>query len=154
MRALALQSNEAATPLKKRGPQAHTVPVSPLFSQSASLNFGMIQRKEGCACGGDCPTCQEKERPELQTKLKLGHIADPAEREADAVAENVMRMPAPPQNAGAERNISRIFGASQTPRVSRHALPASRSYAKNGLSTVDRVLRSAGEPLETSARAF
>jgi hypothetical protein len=44
----------------------------------------MIQRKEGCACGGDCPTCQEKERPELQTKLKLGHIADPAEREADA----------------------------------------------------------------------
>jgi hypothetical protein len=32
--------------------------------------------------------------PQVQTKLKIGAVDDPAEREADRVADQVMRMPA------------------------------------------------------------
>ena len=40
-----------------------------------------------------CPECQEKAR--LQTKLEVGPPGDEYEREADAVADEVMRMPDP-----------------------------------------------------------
>jgi hypothetical protein len=87
MRALASQSYEAATPLKKRGPQAHPVPVSPLFP-SASFDSGVVQRKAGCACGGDCPNCQSELG--VQAKLKVGAPNDKYEQEADRVAEHIV----------------------------------------------------------------
>ena len=40
--------------------------------------------------------------PSVQAKLKIGAVDDPAEREADAVAEKVMRMPAPEPSAAGE----------------------------------------------------
>ena len=49
-----------------------------------------------CSCGGGggmCPECQEKAR--LQTKLEVGPPGDELEQEADAVADEVMRMPDP-----------------------------------------------------------
>jgi len=56
-----------------------------------------LQRREGsCACGGGCPRCREKaHHPTFQTKLAVSQPGDMYEQEADRVAEQVMRMPAP-----------------------------------------------------------
>jgi hypothetical protein len=65
---------------------------------------GLLQRK--CACGGTlgvdgmCASCRQKHltgrAPEdLQPKLRVGRAGDKYEREADHMAERVMRMPAP-----------------------------------------------------------
>ena len=97
MRALALPSSEAANPLKQFGPKAQPVPVAPLFPKSASINSSFIQRKAGCACGGDCPTCAAEETTPggIQTKLQLSSPGDQYEQEADRVADQVMRVPDP-----------------------------------------------------------
>lgn len=50
-----------------------------------------LQRKPGCACGGGCPSCRAEEQ--VQTKLRIGAPGDRYEREADRVADQVMRMP-------------------------------------------------------------
>ena len=52
-----------------------------------------IQPKARCACGGGCPSCINP--PAVQAKLTIGRPGDRYEQEADAVAERVMRMPAP-----------------------------------------------------------
>lgn len=57
-----------------------------------------IQRK--CACGGSCPTC-ELEEEMIQTKLRIGSPNDKYEREADRVADQVMRV--------SEHKVPRLF---------------------------------------------
>ncbi len=64
--------------------------------QADSINipaplFGFpIQRKASCACGGGCPGCQTK-----NSNLPISQPDDASEKEADAVADKVMRMPMP-----------------------------------------------------------
>src|SRR5262245_61727338 len=53
----------------------------------------ILQRQ--CDCGGTCPSCKN-ETPKLQTKLSINEPGDQYEQEADRVADQVMRMPAPP----------------------------------------------------------
>src|ERR671912_307932 len=60
-----------------------------------------LQRKASCVCGGSCPRCaEETEHAVLQTNLRIGTPGDEYEREADRVAEQVMRLP---QDGGAAR---------------------------------------------------
>lgn len=68
------------------------------FSQSASRSSTIkinenwyIQPKAACACGGSCPRC--KNTYPVQAKLTIGQPGDRYEREADSVADRVMRMP-------------------------------------------------------------
>lgn len=49
-------------------------------------NTPFLQRRAQCPCGGSCPRCQAK------FNLKIGEPGDAAKREADAVADQVMRM--------------------------------------------------------------
>gem|GEM_PF-4075657 len=44
-----------------------------------------------CPCGGGCPRCTGA----IQAKLKVGRSGDEYEREADRIADQVMRMPGP-----------------------------------------------------------
>ena len=95
MRALASQSNEAANPLKKSGAKTQPIPVSSLFPQTASVSPGIVLRKAGCACGGGCPSCEEKaSRTGIQTKLQVSSPGDQYEQEADRVADQIMTLPA------------------------------------------------------------
>jgi len=66
--------------------------------------------ERACACGGGCPRCVGAG---AQPKLLIGDVDDPAEREADAVAAEVMRTPAHPAEigAGAGRPIVRRVDA-------------------------------------------
>jgi peptidoglycan hydrolase-like protein with peptidoglycan-binding domain len=56
----------------------------------ASSDPRIVQRKAACACGGTCPHCMSEH---LQAKLSVSEPGDPLEREADHVADTVMRMP-------------------------------------------------------------
>lgn len=60
----------------------------PGFDESAS-EPDAIFRKASCACGGGCPACQAK-----TNDLRVSRPDDPAEIEADAIADRVMRIPA------------------------------------------------------------
>lgn len=44
-------------------------------------------RKASCPCGGGCPACQAK-----SSNLAISQPNDPAEIEADQIADRVMRM--------------------------------------------------------------
>jgi hypothetical protein len=74
----------------------------------------LLQRKpDTCACGGGCPRCQAK-----STDLGVSQRNDPAEIEADQVADRIMRMPdalsaAPIGPAGASIH-RRTHGSSST----------------------------------------
>jgi len=70
---------------------------------------GILQRK--CACGGsagltgECSECQSKRligKP-LQGKLRISEAGDEYEREADRVAEQVMRTAEPNQQSDSSR---------------------------------------------------
>ena len=51
-------------------------------------------QRADCACGGACPRCREGHP--LLAKLEVSQTGDTLEREADRVAEQVLRMPQPP----------------------------------------------------------
>jgi hypothetical protein len=93
----------------------------------------------------------------LQAKLTVGAVNDPLEHEADAVADQVMRMPDPAfASRGSPLRISRKCAAceeeaKQTVRTKREGARISEGEAP---ATVDDVLRSPGEPLDTATRAF
>ena len=51
----------------------------------------VLQSKAVCPCDGGCPRCA----PVIQPKLLIGKPDDEYEREADRIADEVMRMPEP-----------------------------------------------------------
>ena len=78
------QSNDFSAK-KNRGLSLPEIDSSYAFSHSPDVP---IYRKASCACGGGCPACQAK-----SDDLKISQPNDPAEIEADQIADNVMRMP-------------------------------------------------------------
>jgi hypothetical protein len=66
-----------------------------------------------CACGGSCPRC--KEDPKVQTKLRVSERGDALEREADGIADSVMRMPASPVPEGEGMDRGSSGAAPSTP---------------------------------------
>ena len=92
MRANASQSVSDTLPLReRRRVVTQTAPACSSYFHSASVNQGLVQRKSDCACGGSCPRCSET----IQTKLNVSTPGDVFELEADQIAEQVMRTPAP-----------------------------------------------------------
>jgi hypothetical protein len=132
--------------------------------QPMSLSYlsqgGVLQRK--CTCGssagstGICSECQGKEGAMLQTKLSIGASDDKYEREADRVADEVMRMPEPTiqPNIGSEQK-----GGIQRKAIANSITPLQRSStAPNQTSEVPAivhdVLRSPGQPLDQATSAL
>lgn len=131
----------AAPPAQQR----HTPP------QSASP---VIQRAP-CACGGPCPRCQAK------STLKIGAPDDAYEREADTAAERVMRMAdgaAPVTSASAASGLKRKCAAcgkeSEEPLLQPQAEPSSAAAPATAPASVDAVLHSPGQALDSETRAF
>lgn len=100
----------------------------------------VVQRKSDC--GGICPACQSN-RPDLQTspyvqaKLRVGPPDDNYEREANRVADKVMRMPEP----SVQRQTKSVPGA---------GTPSANPPTSPRLSA----LRGIGEPLPAATRGF
>lgn len=108
---------------------------APEFAAVEHSEFGsVIHRKASCSCGGDCPTCQAK------SNLNISHPNDPAELEADAIADNVMQMP--------DSQIVKKDLATASP-----TLPPPSSDNAEG-SFVNRATFSGGRPLDVGTRDF
>jgi hypothetical protein len=118
---------------------------------------GVLQRK--CACGGtpgptgECAACRRKRQlgGTLQAKLRISRLGDPFEREADRVAEQVMRMPEP----GLQRQVNEEEKEEELLQTK----PVGQELAGRGVETpaqvppiVHDVLRSPGRPLDPSTR--
>lgn len=127
----------------------HTQAVAPTPTRGATSAAGLLQRK--CACDGkagvkgDCDQCSEKRRRGLQPKLRVGPPSDHFEREADRVADEVMRGrahgPTLADAAGPQRRAVTPVGSG--PSGEMDAPPA-----------VQRALDSTGRPLDPSTRTF
>ena len=81
------------TPAASDGPARYhgTPSSSPCPISLASVSLGQrdgvfLQRKSNCACGGDCPPCQQSAR------LPVSQPHDASEIEAENIADQVMRM--------------------------------------------------------------
>ena len=109
----------------------------------------MLQRKPGCPCGGGCPRCQEQAL--LQTKLKIGEPGDKYEREADRIADEVMRMPEPAVQGQIEPEKEIVHKKAIADRVS----PLTQTKESSEVPPiVHNVLQSPGSPLNTATRNF
>jgi outer membrane protein OmpA-like peptidoglycan-associated protein len=133
----------AARPASAKAPQKKPSEAGATPAPAAFLWGGAGKGRAACACGGGCPRCVA--RP-LQAKLDLSRPDDALEREADQVAERVLRMPRPqdpPQGkAGTGPRISRYSAGTAPPQP--QALPP----------VVHEVLQTPGAPLDRETRAF
>jgi Domain of unknown function (DUF4157) len=95
----------------------------------------------------------------LQPKLAIGPVDDPLEQEADRVADQVMRAPAPePAISGTPPQLSRkcaeCEAADEGQMLQKKAATTSEPAAGGMPSAVYRTLRSPGQPLDASARGY
>lgn len=77
--------------LHKRAPKVSKSVGSTANQAQNDVQRPFMQRK--CSCGGGCAGCQ-KDKERIQAKLTIGQPDDKYEREADSVADSVMRQPA------------------------------------------------------------
>lgn len=110
----------------------------------------LLQRK--CACGrhtaggGECAECRKREEDSarLQTRLRVGDASDPLEREADEVAERVLRSAGPIQALAPSPEMARRASATPGMAVRPQLGPATEQKIQ--------ALRGGGEPLPEPVR--
>jgi hypothetical protein len=120
----------------------------------------VAQRGSTCACGGSCPRCQSK------SNLTVSQPNDPAEREADAVAEQVMRMSEDDVSTVETAQVSNGPGIQRTcaaceedeERPLQTKAESSSATPPGNMGTappsVRHALNSGGDPLSPDTRAF
>ncbi len=132
-------------------PECRTV-----LSGDRSFSAPVIHRTSSCACGGGCPACQEK-----SNELRVSQPHDPAEQEADRVADQIMRMPVgevkPVHSAvHADRTIHRGCDTcnDESETVQRKALSSYGTTSSQTPAHVHDVISSGGHPLDHETRRF
>ena len=95
-----------------------------------------LLRRTACACGGSCPRCAGR----LPPGLPLSQPGDALEREADRMAERVLRRAVP--------DATSATSAMTTTNAATPALPGPAAA-----EAVGEVLRSPGTPLDGELRA-
>ncbi|MFN0140306.1 MAG: DUF4157 domain-containing protein [Pyrinomonadaceae bacterium] len=121
-----------------------------------------ILRQASCPCGGGCPACQAK-----SSDLKISQPNDPAEIEADQIAERVMRMSVddtnPKSNLSHEPNAihrkcddcedeeEKVPETVQRKQAFSSAMPMPPAGTPHSISDV---ISSGGQPLDHQARSF
>ncbi len=121
---------------------------------------GVLQRR--CACGGtpgptgECAECHRNKRlgvgrSPLQPKLRIGRADDPLEREADRVAEQVMRMPEPKRYQQPDKEKEERL---QITHLVQRRVTSSETGLEEAPPIVHDVLRSPGRQLEPPTRQF
>ena len=121
-----------------RGPVAMPPTVAASLRDDAS--------KGACACGGGCPRCAGAA---VQAKLLVGDVADPAEREADALADQALGLPAEMENTRTSAGATIVRRVGRGSDGSRGGGIALSPGAAAGIAAAMR----GGEPLPAHARA-
>ena len=130
--------------------------------QYAPVNQSLLLRKvDHCACGGGCPRCQAK-----SNGLRVSQPNDPAEKEADRIADAVMRMseqdvsPVETNQGSNGTGLQRTCTACEEDEepLLQTKVDSSSAALKSDSGTeppsVRQVLSSAGEALSPETRAF
>ncbi|HEY0546169.1 MAG TPA: DUF4157 domain-containing protein [Pyrinomonadaceae bacterium] len=136
---------EAPASKHKAEPTIARTAVRPA-SNSTLFSVPVIQRKAACACGGDCPRCQEDSLL-LQPKLRISAPGDALEREADQVAAKIMSMPAP----GAAERSPQVSAKSERHAPSNPAPAGHITPALNRGTTRPRETQIKRKPVRASA---
>ena len=139
----------------------------PLQSLGNQATLRYLRRK--CTCGGTCSSCnksfhrvdyrQDDKGNRSDPILKINEPGDRFEREADAVAARVMRMPQAAPSAslapGANHGL-RLKCPQCEEKQQRHTLQRSGAAADHGIAPpiVHEVLRSTGQPLDGGVRSL
>lgn len=114
-----------------------------------------IHRKATCPCGGGCPACQAKSHD-----LKVSQPNDPAEIEADQIADKVMRMPEGHLNPVSHTSNSlntihrKCDACEEEETLPRKALPSGQSISSQSPAHVQSAVSSGGHPLDHQTRSF
>ncbi len=128
-------------------------PQTSSVSHTTSRPFpgSILQKNPSCACGGGCPRCQQGSgHRDIQTKLAISTPGDEYEKEADLVAEQVLRMPEPHTNTGAALSARRF-----SPTLSRKCAACEATTYENGDGvSLGDVSPGTGQPLAESERAY
>jgi Domain of unknown function (DUF4157) len=93
----------------------------------------------------------------LQRKLAIGSVNDPAEREADTIADQVMRTTGPVSVSAAQRQLSRKCGAREQEEPDRMLRAKTAPAAMQGgmaPPVASDVLRTPGRALDAASRAL
>ena len=166
-------------------PASRTCPAGRAVQQQVSPKraTGSTIQRHGCACGGNCPRCKATSGqpdpksidqrsdthgreaksavhvqfmpPPLQRKPTVSSPGDPFEREADAVADKVMRMTEPSPIGAAPDAIQRKCEAGEEAKT----IQAKRAPSVNAEATLDtesaiRAAEHGGAPLPGTLRSF
>ena len=123
-------------------------------AQSPSSNGFCVLLQRKCACGsstsdlnGECEDCREQKLLGIRPKLRVGEPGDFYEREADRMAEQVMRIPGP---AG----VSGVRPQSPAGSLVQRRVSGNTAGIAKAPPIVQEVLSSPGEPLDAATRAF
>ena len=159
-------SSDAQTRSCNYQPSQLVIANAPHHSSGVAFKQPIVHRKASCACGGGCPSCLTQ-----SSTLKVSQPNDPAEIEADHVADRVMRMgmsKADSVNSPAVSSGPTVGDHSLTvyrkcnacvesdpdeQTVQRKALPT-RSVSSQSEPHVDAVLTSGGQPLDRETLSF
>jgi|GEM_PF-3486752 len=91
----------------------------------------------------------------LQAKLKVGAVNDPLEHEADRVADQVMRMPAPgAAMSSAPPQVSRKCDKCEEEKKLQKKEAGPQTAIGEAPASVHEVLRAPGQPLDAQTRAY
>lgn len=133
---------------------AHAARSAPVMRAARSLPDAVLRTPARCACGGYCPRCRppvSSTLPSLQRKPVVSTPGDALEREADEVADRVMRMtePAPAGHALGTRPSA----GTDRQAIYRRGTPATPIDTWSDADARIAAVRT-GEPLAASERAF
>lgn len=125
---------------------ANSASAAKITSVRAGSSASADATASSCACGGGCPRCRKAPAP--QAKLRVSQPGDVLEREADRVAQQVLRVPEsyPAQAAGIEQRAS--------PVISRAPTNGAASSASAAISGAGEMFQSPGQALDAATRAF
>lgn len=117
----------------------------------ATLRANVVQRKASCACGGGCPSCQRKGG----TNLRISAPNEPAEIEADRIADQVMRMPSNPgRSVESERSSPAAIRRQCLHRQHEAQDLTSMRSRLTIYAPIANAFGSGGQALDSAARAF
>lgn len=128
---------------RKDGDKSAPTKARPRSLAAGQPMTGALHLQRQCACGGGCARCLCDPEQLLQPKLRIGAPDDRFEREADRIADQVMRM------EGARSSIACPSG-----EANGLCAAADRSAVPAAPADVSEVLNSAGHPLDPQTRSL
>lgn len=138
-----------------------TTKVAEKKSASDTINqgntgVGLIARKASCACGGSCPKCKA-----AANGIKVSQPNDPAEIEADQIADTIMRKPlrdtisvADQKNDGSAIQRKCKSCEDDEKKIQRKPLSLVNDSTAQNTTQIKTAISSGGRPFDEGTRNF